>query len=106
VKLRDRIGVEHVLHADIGCRNTLYNGNAQSGAEVVMKLLNERITKFRIEILRDAPASELRRLWELYSNLLRGKIDGSTVWKTLRAENRLGIIRGTLEHPRNPLAIL
>ena len=106
VKLRDRIGVEHVLHADIGCRNTLYNGNAQSGAEVVAKLLNERITKFRIEILRDAPASELKRLWELYSNLLQGKIDGSTVWKTLRAENRLGIIRGTLEHPRNPLAIL
>jgi putative protease len=94
------------LHADIGCRNTLYNGNAQSGAEVVAKLLNERITKFRIEILRDAPASELKRLWELYSNLLQGKIDGSTVWKTLRAENRLGIIRGTLEHPRNPLAIL
>ncbi|MCY3007136.1 MAG: DUF3656 domain-containing protein [Planctomycetota bacterium] len=106
VKLRDRIGVEHVLHADIGCRNTLYNGNAQSGAEVVAKLLNEGITRFRIEILRDAPANELHRLWELYSNLLQGKIDGSTVWKTLRAENRLGIIRGTLEHPRNPLAIL
>jgi len=106
VKLRDRIGVEHVLHADIGCRNTLYNGNAQSGAEVVSKLLIEGITKFRIEILRDAPVGELHRLWELYSNLLQGKIDGSTVWKTLRAENRLGIIRGTLEHPRNPLAIL
>jgi len=106
VKLRDRIGVEHVLHADVGCRNTLYNGNAQSGAEVVSKLLLHKVAKFRIEILRDAPAEELRRLWDLYSNLLLGKIDGSTVWKTLRAENRLGIIRGTLEHPRNPLAIL
>ena len=106
VKLRDRIGVEHVLHADIGCRNTLYNGNAQSGAEVVAKLLGCKITKFRIEILRDAPAQQLHRLWELYSNLLQGQIDGSTVWKTLKAENRLGIIRGTLEHPRNPLAIL
>jgi putative protease len=106
VKLRDRIGVEHVLHADIGCRNTLYNGNAQSGAEVVSKLIASKITRFRIEILRDAPASELHRLWELYNNLLLGKIDGSTVWKTLKAENRLGIIRGTLEQPRNPLAIL
>lgn len=106
VKLKDRIGVEHVLHADVGCRNTLYNGNAQSGAEVVSKLLLQKITKFRIEILRDAPEGELRRLWELYSELLQGKIDGSTVWKSLRAENRLGIIRGTLEHPRNPLAIL
>ena len=106
VKLQDRIGVEHVLHADIGCRNTLYNGNAQSGAEVVAQLLSSNITKFRIEILRDAPVQQLHRLWELYSNLLQGRIDGSTVWKSLKAENRLGIIRGTLEHPRNPLAIL
>jgi putative protease len=106
VKLKDRIGVEHVLHADIGCRNTLYNGNAQSGAEVVAKLLGCNITKFRIEILRDAPAQQLQRLLELYSNLLQGQIDGAMVWTTLKAENRIGIIRGTLEHPRNPLAIL
>jgi putative protease len=72
----------------------------------VSKLIASKITRFRIEILRDAPASELHRLWELYNNLLLGKIDGSTVWKTLKAENRLGIIRGTLEQPRNPLAIL
>jgi len=104
--MADRIGVEQVLHADIGCRNTLYIVNAQSGAEVVGKLIARKISKFRVEILRDAPALELQKLWELYSNLLQGKIDGSTVWKTLKAENRLGIIRGTLEHPRNPLAIL
>ena len=27
VQLRDRVGAEHVLHADIGCRNTLYNAH-------------------------------------------------------------------------------
>jgi putative protease len=106
VKLRDRLGVEHVLHADIGCRNTLYNGHAQSGAEAVPRLLRMGMTQFRIELLRDAPIQETTRLVGLYRDLLEGKIDGSTVWKSLQAENRVGVTRGTLEHPRNPLAIL
>ena len=106
VKLRDRLGVEHVLHADIGCRNTLYNGHAQSGAEVTPKLIRMGIKHFRIELLRDAPESETTRLLGLYSDLLAGKIDGPTVWKSLKAENRIGVTRGTLEQPRNPLAIL
>jgi U32 family peptidase len=106
VKLRDRIGVEHVLHADIGCRNTLYNGNAQSGAEVVPELIRRKIVPFRVEILRDAPKDEIQRLIGLYRSLIAGKLDGAAVWKSLKAENRVGVTRGTLEHPRNPLAIL
>ena len=31
--LRDRVGKVHRLTADVGCRNTLYNATAQSGAE-------------------------------------------------------------------------
>jgi putative protease len=106
VKLRDRIGVEHVLHADIGCRNTLYNGNAQSGAEVVPTLRQLGVQNYRIEILRDAPSPELERLIGLYRDLVAGKLDGGSVWRALKAENRVGVTRGTLEHPRNPLAIL
>ena len=106
VKLRDRLGVEHVLHADIGCRNTLYNGHAQSGAEAAPKLIRMGVQHFRIELLRDAPAMETIRLLGLYTDLLAGKIDGPTVWRSLRAENRVGVTRGTLEQPRNPLAIL
>ncbi len=106
VKLRDRLGVEHVLHADIGCRNTLYNGHAQSGAEAAPKLIRLGIEHFRIELLRDAPASETTRIIGLYSDLLAEKIDGQSVWKSLKAENRVGVTRGTLEQPRNPLAIL
>ena len=32
VQLRDRVGQLHPLSADVGCRNTLFNGRAQSGA--------------------------------------------------------------------------
>jgi len=106
VKLRDRLSVEHVLHADIGCRNTLFNGQAQSGAEAVPLLMKHGVRQFRIELLRDASRNEISELLGLYRDLLRGKMDGSDVWKRLKAVNRLGVTRGTLEQPRNPLSIL
>ncbi|MBU6173556.1 MAG: DUF3656 domain-containing protein [Planctomycetes bacterium] len=106
VQLRDRLGVEHVLHADIGCRNTLFNGQAQSGAEAVPLLMKHGVRQFRIELLRDASLNEISELLGLYRDLLYGKMDGSDVWKRLKAVNRLGVTRGTLEQPRNPLAIL
>ncbi|MCA9236888.1 MAG: U32 family peptidase [Planctomycetales bacterium] len=106
VKLRDRVGAEHVLHADIGCRNTLYNAAAQSGAEAVRPLMEQGVRHFRVELLADAPTRETRRLIGLYQRLLTGEIDGREVWQSLRAESRVGVTRGTLEHPRNPLAIL
>jgi putative protease len=106
VELRDRVGAEHVLHADIGCRNTLYNATAQSGAEAVAPLIARDVRHFRVELLQNAPGAETRRLVHLYRDLLAGRIDGPQVWRSLRAESRVGVTRGTLEHPRNPLAIL
>ena len=106
VKLRDRVGMEHVLHADIGCRNTLYNAQAQSGAEIAADLIGLGLTAFRIELLRDTPLAETQRLIELYRRLLSGQTSGSQVWRELKADNRVGVTRGTLEGPRNPLAIL
>jgi putative protease len=35
VRLRDRVGAEHPLKADVGCRNTVFNSLAQTGAEYV-----------------------------------------------------------------------
>jgi putative protease len=106
VKLRDRVGMDHVLHADIGCRNTLYNAQAQSGAEIVPDLLQLGLSTFRIELLRDASSTETETLIRLYRELLAGQRTGCEVWKSLRADNRIGVTRGTLDGPKNPLAIL
>jgi putative protease len=105
VQLRDRIGMEHVLTADVGCRNTLYNAVPQSAAEAVPQLLNRGLRDFRIELLTDTPA-EIRTLINLYRDLLADRISASRVWKELKASNRVGVTRGTLEERRNPLAIL
>jgi putative protease len=106
VKLRDRIGAEHPLKADIGCRNTVFNAVPQSAAEVAGPLLALGVRRFRVELLQDAPAEELTRLIDLYRDLLSGRIAGRDVWQELRALNRVGVTRGTLEARRDPLAIV
>ena len=105
VKLRDRLGVEHPLTADVGCRNTLFNAVPQSAAEIVPQLLAAGVRHFRVELLGDrGPA--LAELLDLYRQLLTGGITGREVWTRLTASNRVGVTRGTLEERRHPLAIL
>ncbi len=106
VRLRDRVGMEHPLHADVGCRNTLYNAVPQSAAEIVPQLVERGLRDFRIELLGDAPAVEIVRTIDLYRELLAGRLTGKAVWSALKAANRVGVTRGTMEERRNPLAIL
>jgi putative protease len=105
VKLRDRLGVEHPLTADVGCRNTLFNATPQSAAEVVPALRQLGVQHFRIELLDESPP-EIATTVRLYRRLLAGEVSGRQVWTELRAANRVGVTRGTLEERRNPLAIL
>jgi putative protease len=104
VRLRDRLGMEHRLTADVGCRNTLFNAVPQSAAEVVPELLKCGVRRFRIELLDDH-GQQLAELTDLYQRLLAGEATGKEVWTQLKATNRVGITRGTLEERRHPLAI-
>jgi len=105
VKLRDRVGMEHSLKADVGCRNTLFNAVPQSAAEVVPELLHRGVRDFRVELLDETPV-EATRMIRLYEDLLAERVRGDAVWQSLHAANRVGVTRGTLEERRNPLAIL
>jgi len=105
VKLRDRIGVEHPLTADVGCRNTLYNSVAQSGAEAVPAMLAKGVRHLRIELLDEDDAA-IGKVIAAYRDLMAGVATGRDVWTALKATNRVGVTRGTLEEKRNPLAIL
>lgn len=105
VKLRDRVGAEHVLHADVACRNTLYNAMPQSGAETAASLIGSGVRWFRLEMLEES-ATEVEETISLYRKLLDGQLSGEQVWRKLGATNRVGVTRGTLESKRNPLAVL
>jgi len=96
VKLRDRIGVEHPLTADVGCRNTLWSAVPQSGAEAVPALVAAGGRHFRIEFLEEN-AAEIGRVVRAYRDLLAKRTTGREVWRALKAANRVGVTRGTLE---------
>ena len=95
VKLRDRVGAEHTLKADAGCRNTLFNALAQTGAECVVRMLAVGARRFRIEFLNEPP-QQVAQTIDKYRQLLRGEITGSQVWRELKLLNQLGVTRGPI----------
>jgi U32 family peptidase len=95
VELVDRVGTAHVLQADIGCRNTLYNGVAQTGAEYLVDLLDLGVRHFRLEFLRE-DGQKVKEVIDQYRRLLAGEISGVHLWQKLQLRNQLGVTRGTL----------
>jgi putative protease len=84
------------LIADVGCRNTVYNGTAQSAAEFVPMMRQIGIREFRIELLRESHKEALTLL-DRYARVISGLDDGRQAWRQLRVLNQLGVTRGTLE---------
>ena len=95
VRLRDRVGAEHPLKADAGCRNTVFNSQAQTGAEFVERLLALGVRDFRVEFLNENPEEVVRTITK-YRQLLRGEISGTQLWRELKLFNQLGVTRGQM----------
>jgi putative protease len=96
VQLRDRVGLEHPLKADAGCRNTVFNGRAQTGAEYVERLMQAGARYFRIEFVNEKAAETAATIGK-YQALLAGKISGSQLWRDLKLHHQLGVTRGPME---------
>ncbi len=95
VRLRDRVGIEHPLKADVGCRNTVFHALAQTGAEYVSRMLALGVRHFRIEFLNETP-EQVGRTISKYRQLLRGEITGAQLWRELKLLNQLGVTRGQI----------
>jgi putative protease len=96
VKLRDRTGAEHPLKADSGCRNTVFNARAQTGAESLGRFLEFGARVFRIEFV-DETAEQVATVIGRYRALLRGEITGQALWQELKLSSQLGVTRGQFE---------
>jgi len=96
VRLKDRTGAEFPLKADAGCRNTVYNNRAQTGAEYIDRLLALGARSFRVEFVNETPADVVRTITQ-YQRLLRGEISGADLWRELKLLNQLGVTRGQME---------
>jgi putative protease len=95
VELRDRVGANFPVLPDTGCRNTVFNSVAQSGAEYVGRMRELGLTHFRVDLLRETP-EQVGQLLNRYARVLAGFDDGHKTWRELQALNQLGVTRGTL----------
>ena len=99
VLLRDRSGTEHPLRADLGCRNTLFNGQAQTAAEALPTLLAAGVTALRLELLDETPEQTVQRV-QHYRAAIAGDITGRQLWQQEKLDSRLGVTRGSLKGRR------
>ena len=95
VRLRDRVGTEHPVKADAGCRNTVFNALAQTGAEYVSRMIELGVRHFRVEFLNETP-EQVTQTISKYRRLLRGEITGTQLWRELKLMNQLGVTRGQI----------
>jgi putative protease len=95
VHLKDRVGQLHRLQADVGCRNTLFNGRAQTGARFFQQLLSSGLRNFRIELLDESHDAAISTI-TAYQNLLSETITPDQLLTQIQATEKLGVTEGTL----------
>jgi collagenase-like PrtC family protease len=99
--LRDPQGQDHRVLADAGCRNTVFNAAAQSGAADVATLAAACVGGLRVELLDDPP-HEVAPLLEAYRRLAEGRDAPKAVlaWLETRGDAngaKQGVTHGSLE---------
>jgi len=97
VALKDRMGYEHYLKADAGCRNTVFNAVPQSASAYLGELLMANVRLFRVDFVRES-AEQATEVMAAYLPAVRGEDDGSDLWRRLRASSKLGVTKGSLDH--------
>ncbi len=95
VHLRDRVGQLHRLQADVGCRNTLFNGKAQTGARFFESLRGAGLSRLRVELLDEDHATAVKTI-RAYQDLLSGDADAFDLLDQVEALEKLGVTEGTL----------
>ncbi|MDX2086212.1 MAG: DUF3656 domain-containing protein [Kofleriaceae bacterium] len=95
VSLRDRVDLVHPVVVDVGCRNTVFNAQAQSAATLVPELLARGVRRFRVELVRESP-EETRRVFEAYRDLVAGTLAPAEVVRRAAVHEQFGVTRGTM----------
>ena len=95
VALRDREGREHPVVVDIGCRNTVFNAQAQSAASAVPRLLRAGVKRFRVEFVweDEAVATAVLGAWV---KLVAGETSPQALVKAISAHEQFGVTAGTM----------
>ncbi len=95
VALRDRVNMVHPVVVDVGCRNTIFNAQAQSAARLVGDLVNRGVARLRIELVRET-ANETLTAWLAYRALLDQTATAVQTLAKIAAQEQFGVTAGTM----------
>ena len=95
IALRDRVGLVHPVSVDVGCRNTVFNAQAQSAAALAPAWLAAGVRRFRVELVRES-AAEAAKLYTAYAQLVAGALAPADVVRVAAAHEQFGVTRGTM----------
>ena len=83
VHLRDESGSDNLVLADMGCRNTVFAAQAQSGVHSIGDWKNAGIGRIRIELVDEGP-EDVELIVNGYNSVLMGEERPGTVWDDLK----------------------
>jgi len=83
VHLRDEGGSDNLVLADMGCRNTVFAAQAQSGVQNIRQWINAGVGHIRVELV-DEGAEDSETIVGGYLGVLAGTIKPSEVWESLQ----------------------
>ena len=95
VRVMDRTHAMHYLRSDEGCRNTLFNGQAQTAARYADGMRRCGLNRFRLELLEESP-QQTAELIDAYRRLLKGQLPAEKLLQQLHLLDRIGVTEGTL----------
>ena len=99
--LRGGDGKDNLVLADMGCRNTVFNAAAQSGADYLAQLVAAGCGSLRLEFV-DEPADLVAPLLQGYADVAAGRRSAASLLEWLKAlpdsnGRAQGVTRGSLE---------
>jgi U32 family peptidase len=96
IALRDRVGYEHPVVVDVGCRNTVFNAQAQSAASLVPRLVAAGVRLLRLEFVRETREQAVMVL-RAYQELLDGRIEPVHLLERVGVHEQFGVTPGTMK---------
>jgi U32 family peptidase len=100
VALRDKQGRLHPVMADVGCRNTVFGAQAQTGAKHLKRWLEVGLTQFRLEFVHESRA-QVKQVIEAFQKTFSGEKSFEWLQKELSNISPNGVTEGSLFVPED-----
>jgi U32 family peptidase len=98
LEIRDPQGNSHPVLADIGCRNTVFNAQAQEASQFLRSWQDAGIEHFRLEFAHES-AAELSSITQAFFHALHGELPMSALTQKLKSMAPQSTTQGSLFVP-------